>query len=212
MRTSVKKIMKILKKRYGRYYNPRSSKPYKTLIRAIISQRTKDETTDKVSKKLFKVASTPKKMASLGRPRIARIIRAANYYKTKSKRIHQISRMLVNDYRGKVPKTRKGLMELLGVGGKTADIVMLVSHKASVIPVDTHVAVISRRLGWTKEKSAEKIRKDLHTLFPKGDRRYVNILLVEFGKDICTKHKPKCYRCPIENMCPYPYKNLKSQK
>jgi len=115
---------------------------------------------------------------------------------------------LATEHGGRVPNTREGLMALPGVGGKTADIVMMVSYNKGVIPVDTHVEVVSQRLGWTKEKTAEKIRSDLHKLFPERTRGYVNILLVEFGKEFCKKHKPRCRVCPIEKMCPYEKKNL----
>jgi endonuclease-3 len=83
---------------------------------------------------------------------------------------------------------------------------MLVSHGAAVIPVDTHVQVVAQRLGWTRQKEPEKIRDDLHKLFPPKTRGYVNILLVEFGKEFCRMHLPRCYACPIEKLCPYPNK------
>jgi endonuclease-3 len=215
-RKKAMKIIRILKRRYkparrGEVSGSWAKTPYRVLVSAIISQRTKDETTTKVTRVLFRRSATPAKMVALGRVEIAKTIRSANYYKGKSKRIYDISRILVKDHKGRVPKTREELMKLPGVGGKTADIVMLVSHGADVVPVDTHVAVVAHRLGWTKEKKREKIREDLHEIFSSKSRRYVNILLVEFGKEICRKHRPKCYACPIEKLCPYPDKNLKKK-
>jgi len=207
------KIIRILRKQYpqrkrGEVTSARSRKPFEVLVSAIISQRTKDETTARVASELFKKARTPKKMVAIGKREIAKTIRPANYYKTKADRIHRIAKILANDYGGRVPKTREELMKLPGVGGKTADIVMMVSHGEGVIPVDTHVEVVSQRLGWTKEKTAEKIRSDLHRLFPPRTRGYVNILLVEFGKEFCRKHRPRCGVCPIEKLCLYQKKNL----
>lgn len=214
-RKKAMKIIRILKQRYkparrGEVSSSATRSPYKVLVSAIISQRTKDETTVKVTRALFKRSATPAKMVALGRAEIAKTIRSANYYKGKSKRIYDISKILLKEHKGRLPKTREQLMKLPGVGGKTADIVMLVSHGADVIPVDTHVAVVAHRLGWTKEKKREKIREDLHKIFLPRTRAYVNILLVEFGKEICRKHRPKCYACPIEKLCPYPNKNLRT--
>lgn len=215
MPKDVGKIVRVLKRRYrvarrGEVTSTSSKKPFEVLVSAIISQRTKDETTARVSAELLKKARTPKAMAVLGRAEIAKTIRSANYYKGKSKRIHDISKILMREHNGRMPKTREGLMKLPGVGGKTADIVMLVSYGADVIPVDTHVAVVAHRLGWTKEKDRrEKIREDLHRVFPPRMRGYVNIILVEFGKEFCRMHRPRCGECPIEGMCPYPNKNLK---
>ena len=207
------KIIRILRKQYpqrnrGEVTSSDSRLPFEVLVSAIISQRTKDEATARVASQLFKKAKTPKKMVAIGKREIAKTIRAANYYKTKADRIYRISKILANNYSGRVPKTREELMKLPGVGGKTADIVMMVSHGANLIPVDTHVQVVSQRLDWTKQRTAEKIRTDLHRLFPKRTRGYVNILLVEFGKEFCRKHRPRCKVCPIEKMCPYEKKNL----
>ena len=212
-RKKAMRIIQILKHRYkvskrGEVGSSATRSPYKVLISAIISQRTKDETTARVSAKLFKHASTPKKMMELGRAGIAKTIRSANYYKGKSKRIYEISKILVKDYKGRVPKSREELMDLPGVGMKTADIVILVSYGAAVVPIDTHVQILSQRLGWSKHKRPEKIREDLHEIFPPKKRAIVNNLLVAFGKEICRKHRPKCKSCPIRKLCPYPKKNL----
>lgn len=206
-------IIRILKKRYplkgrGEVSSSLKKRSFEVMVSAIISQRNRDEVTAKVASALLKRANTPMKMAKLGRREITSTIRSANYYKTKAKRIYDISRILVKEYNGRMPKTREELMKLPGIGGKTADIIMLVSHGAGVIPVDTHVEVISRRLGWSNGKTPEKIREDLHRIFPKKERSYVNILLVEFGKEFCRKHMPRCKVCPIEKLCPYPNKHL----
>jgi len=211
------KIIRILKRRYrparrGEVSSSSARSPYKVLVSAIISQRTKDETTTKVSAALFKRAATPASMVRLGRAEIAKTIRSANYYKTKAKRIYDVSKILMREHKGRMPKTREELMKLPGIAGKSADIIMLVAYGASVIPIDVHCAVVAYRLGWTKEKKKrEKIREDLHAIFTPRTRRYVNILLVEFGKEICQTRLPKCYECPIGNLCPYPNKNLKKR-
>lgn len=212
MKPSVaRSIIGILKRRYpqrrrGEVASTDTSSPFEVMIVTIISQRNRDEITEKVSDALLRKADTPEKMMELGRAGIARTIRSANFYKTKAKHIYDAARMVRREFGGRVPRTRNELMRLPGVGGKTADIIMLVSQGAAVIPVDTHVQVVSQRLGWTKERKPEKIRDDLHRLFPARMRGYINILLVEFGKEICRMHVPRCYVCPVEKFCPYPNK------
>ncbi|MFH1623220.1 MAG: endonuclease III, partial [Candidatus Aenigmatarchaeota archaeon] len=192
--------------RRGEVASTAARKPFEVMVSAIISQRNRDEVTEKVAGGLLRRANTPAKMSRLGRAAITKAIRSANFYKTKAKHIFEAARMIVKDFRGKMPATRAELMRLPGVGGKTADIIMLASYGANVIPIDTHVQVVSQRLGWTKEKEPEKIRADLHKIFPPKTRGRVNILLVEFGKEFCRMHLPRCYACPVEKLCPYPHK------
>lgn len=200
------KIIKILQKRY-KVRNQRG-KPFKVLISCVLSQRTKDETTGPAAERLFLSADTPQKILKLPARKIAKLIYPVGFYNQKAKRIKQICRILMKDYNGRVPRTREKLMRLPGVGGKTADIVLLFSYGKDVIPVDTHVAKISRRLGWTNHKNPEKIREDLHKLILPKNRAVVNGLLVTFGKDICQSPFPKCYNCPVQKLCPYQLKRL----
>jgi endonuclease-3 len=116
--------------------------------------------------------------------------------------------MLVKKFKGKVPNTREELMELPGVGGKSADIVLSFSYGQPVIAVDAHVKWVATVLGMTREKEPEKIRSDLHALFPENERSTVNEMLVRFGKDICNTGRPKCWICPIREMCKYEKKRL----
>ncbi len=188
----------------------RREKPFEVLIHGMLSHRTKDETTFPAQQKLLKIASTPEKILKLSSKRIEKIIYPVGFYRQKAKHIKQTCKILVEKYNGRIPGTRKELMELPGVGGKTADIVLLFAHGHGVIPVDTHVAVISKR--WhvaDKKDSPEKVRENLHRLIKEEDRPIVNQLLVQFGKEICKAPIPKCYMCPVEKLCPYENKNLK---
>lgn len=202
MNKRVSAVVSILRKRYGGC-DFRRERPYRALISTIISQRTKDETTDIASRRLFSLADTPEKMASLSLNKIESAIRLSNYHRTKARNIKKASTILIKDYSSRVPLSREELMKLPGVGGKTADIVMLVTRDEPVIPVDTHVAVVSKRLGWTGEDEPEKIRADLHRLFAEKERPDINFLLVSLGKEVCTKRFPKCGSCPLKRLCPY---------
>jgi endonuclease-3 len=203
----IKKIIHILRKRYG--YKHKKSDPYRSLVTTILSQRTKDETTAVAAKRLFDVVKTPREMVKLPEKTIAKLIYPVGFYEQKAKNIKKTSRILLEKYNGKVPDDRKVLIELPGVGGKTADCVLCFAFGRDVVPVDVHVAVISQRLGLTKQKHPEKIRDDLGKTIPSGLKKVVNYLFVEFGKEICQTRLPKCYICPIEKLCPYEKKNLK---
>jgi len=207
-RNTIEKIIVCLNKVYR--VEKWKSNPFKVLITTVLSHRTKDQTTRKASQQLFKAADTPEKILKLSEKKIAKLIYPVGFYEQKAKRIKQICKILLEKYGSKVPAKREELMQLPGVGGKTADVVLCYAFSQDVIPVDVHVAVISRRLHLTKNKNPEKIREDLHRQIPEKYRRIVNHLFVEFGKDICQTRLPLCYKCPIVKFCPYESKNLKS--
>lgn len=204
--SGVEKIIKILNKKYEiKFWK---EEPFKLLVGTILSQRTKDEKTSQAWKRLFSKANTPEKILRLNEKQIENLIKGVGFYRQKAKRIKQVSRIILEKYGGRVPSSREELMKFPGVGPKTADVVLSYSFGIPVIAVDTHVATISKRLGWTKSNKPEKIREDLHKIIPKKYRLIVNSLFVEFGKDIC-KAKPRCYLCPIVKFCKYEPKNLK---
>ncbi|MFH7860673.1 MAG: endonuclease III [Candidatus Aenigmatarchaeota archaeon] len=198
--SNVERIVKILNEKYK--VKPWKEKPFKLLIGTILSQRTRDEKTSQAWKKLFSRANTPEKILNLSEKEIQSLIKDVGFYRQKAKRIKKISQIILQEYKGKVPSSREELIKLPGVGPKTADVVLSYSFGKPVIAVDTHVATISKRLGWTKNNEPEKIREDLHKIVPKKYRLIINILFVEFGKDIC-KAKPKCYACPIIKFCKF---------
>ncbi len=197
----VEEILGILQRKYliNRY---RNSSPFFELIGTVLSHRTKDEVTWESAKKLLRIAPTPEKMLELSGREISKIIYPVGFYKQKAERIREICKIILKKYAGKVPDTREELMELPGVGGKTADIVLSHSFSQPVIAVDAHVVWVSNQLGWTVSKDPEKVREDLHKLIPPRLRSDVNSLLVQFGKDICNTGRPKCLKCMISKYCP----------
>jgi endonuclease-3 len=205
----VEKIIKILNSKYR--VKPRKENPFVVLIACILSQRTKDETTEEAAKRLFSVAKNPEEILRLSTKKLEKLIYPVGFYRQKAKRIKELCKILLKSYKGKVPKTREELLKLPGVGFKTADVVLSYGHGEDVVAVDTHVAVISRRLGLTKSEDPEKIREDLHRLIPINLRKNVNLLFVEFGKDVCRTFKPKCNVCPLKNYCEY-YKEIRGKE
>ena len=207
---NIPKIISLLKQEVKDFENPVVSKigeiqrdPFKVLISCILSLRTQDRTTGPISLKLFQVADTPQKLAKMPLNKIQKIIRPVNYYITKSIRIQQIAKDIIEKYNGKVPDTFEELMKLKGVGKKTAAITMVYGHKKSdYIPVDVHVHVISNRLGWVKTKNAEQTMDELMKLVPKKYWHYLNDLFVLHGQNICFTNSPICSRCAIRQYCP----------
>lgn len=218
-----KKFRKIIRKLNSIYrIEPRKGKPFETLIGGILSHRTKDEVTFPALERLLKKANTPEKILALPEQEIAKTIYPVGFYPTKAKRIRQACSELLERFKGKVPRNREELMSLPGVGGKTADVVLLFAFGEPVIPVDTHVHAISRRFQIASEGDSpkkvrkklhaftpKKVREKLHALVPEKDRLIVNQLLVQFGREVCASPTPKCYKCPIVELCPYERKNLK---
>jgi len=176
--------------------------PYTTLISCILSLRTKDEVTEKASIRLLKKYNTPEKMIKLSEKQIQSLIYPVGFYKTKAKRIKEMSQTLIEKYNSMVPDDFNELLKLKGVGRKTANIVMVYGHKKEgYLPIDTHCHRIPNRLGWIKTKTPEETEKKLREILPKKHWHDFNNLFVTFGQTICVPISPFCSRCPIKNYC-----------
>lgn len=175
--------------------------PYQVLISTLLSLRTKDEVTLTASERLFCLAKTPQEMLKLKEREIARTIYPVGFYRTKAKRILEISKTLLEKYEGKVPNRLDELLQLKGVGRKTANLVLTLGFRKLGICVDTHVHRISNRLGLVKTKTAEKTEFALRKILPKKYWIPYNDLLVAFGQTLCRPVSPWCSRCPIEKDC-----------
>lgn len=175
--------------------------PFKVLIACIISQRTKDETTDKVTEKLFKKIKNPYDLQKIDKEKLEKIIYPSGFYRVKANRLKELSKVLIEKYKGKVPDSIEELLKLPQVGRKTANIVITKGFKKLGIAVDTHVHRIVNRLGIVKTKRPEETEFELRKIVPKKYWIELNDYLVNFGKTICTPISPKCSICPIEKYC-----------
>jgi endonuclease-3 len=203
----VSNLIKFLKERYGRDIKIKPSanhEVFKLLIETILSQRTRDENSGKAAENLFSKADTPEKILRLNIRKLEKLIRISGPFIQKAKRIKQVSKIILNEYNGKVPKTRVELMELPGVGFKTADIVLMYGHGIPSIAIDTHCNRVPKRIGIVDEKAnVEEVKKNLESLIPKKDWCIVNTGLVQFGREICRPINPKCEICPMKRHCKY---------
>jgi len=204
-----KTILKIIKE-VNKLYDVRFRKenPFRLLIGVLLSHRTKDEVSWPANDRLFNRAKNVDDFLKLSKKQIEKTIYPVGFYRQKAKKIKQICKIIKEKYNGKVPNTREELMELPGIGGKSADIVLSYAYGQPVIAVDVHVAVISRRWHLTEQTNPEKIREDLHKKIPMKYRLIFNDLLVQFGKEYCRTRYPKCKICPIFKLCPYENKNV----
>ena len=196
-------VVRFLKQRYGaeiarRWYRD----PFKLLIGCVLSQRTREENTEAACRALFAVASTPGRISKLPASRLQQLIKPAGLAKQKASNIKRICRILLEKYRGAVPADRGLLLELPGVGPKTADVTLCYAFGKPCIPVDTHVNRISRRLGLVNESAKlEQVGPALQKIFSKREWHLINRGFVLFGREICFPRNPRCGVCPLKAFC-----------
>jgi endonuclease-3 len=201
-------IIKLLKKETKKFVLPsvttianKNKDPFLVLISCLLSLRTKDIITSRASERLFKLAKTPLETSKLSTKIIEKTIFPVGFYKTKAKRIVEISKILLKNYNGKVPNTIEELLKLNGVGRKTANLVVILGYNKYGICVDTHVHRISNRLGFVKTKTPEKTEFELRKKLPKKYWKIYNDLLVTYGQNICKPISPFCSKCIINKYC-----------
>lgn len=202
------RVISSLERRYPGKGFFRKGDPFHVLISTVLSQRTRDENTEIASKRLFSRFKTPKELANAPIREIEKLIKEAGFYMVKARKIKEISRIILEKYRGRVPRDIERLIELPGVGRKTASCVLLYGFGEPCIPVDVHVAVISSRLGLSGKRNPDDIQDELEGMLPKTRWAGVNELMVRFGKEICRTAHPRCGLCDLTDFCSY-YKKYK---
>ena len=178
-----------------------SKSPFHVLISCILSLRTQDATTAQASRRLFALAGTPAKMLTLPTKKIEKAIYPVGFYRTKARNIRDICRALVEKYSGKVPDEIDELLELKGVGRKTANLVVTLGYRKPGICVDTHVHRISNRWGYVRTKTPKETEFALREKLPQQYWIEYNDLLVSFGQQLCRPISPICSQCPVERYC-----------
>jgi len=177
--------------------------PFSILIGTILSARTKDESTARISKELFKKYKTAKQLANAKIKDVEKIIKSIGFYHVKARRIIEVSKIIDSKYKGKVPDDLEKLVGLPGVGRKTANCVLVYAYEIPAIPVDIHVHRISNRLGLVNTKTPEETEFALMEKIPKKYWLNVNDTFVMYGQNICKPISPMCGVCKIRNGCKY---------
>ena len=175
--------------------------PFKILIGTILSARSRDENTTKVVNRLFATCRTPEELANADLEDIKKIIHSIGFYNVKAARIKEVAGQIVEKFAGKVPSDIDKLLELPGVGRKTANCVLVYAFDKPAIPVDIHVHRISNRLGIVDTKTPEQTEEALGRAVDKKLWTRVNDTFVMYGQNICLPVKPNCRVCDLKGEC-----------
>ncbi|KXS50066.1 MAG: endonuclease III [Halanaerobium sp.] len=206
-REKVEELVEIFSKHYpepGTALEHNSS--FELLIATILSAQTTDVQVNKVTKELFKEYNTPKAVLKLSQKELEEKINSIGLYRNKTKYILKTCRMLIDDFGGEVPSTRKELLKLAGVGRKTANVVLANAFYKAAFPVDTHVFRVSERLGLSSGKNVNQTEKELTKLIPKKYWIDFHHWLIDHGRAICKAQNPDCENCFASHICRY-YQN-----
>lgn len=176
--------------------------PFQLIVATALSAQSTDVVVNQVTPGLFARFPTPAALAQASQEEVESCINRLGMFRQKSKNIIGLARRLVEQHQGEVPRHLEQLIELPGVGRKTANVVLGVAFQTPVgVVVDTHVSRISQRLGWTQQTTPEKIEQELMLLLPRSEWDMVSHTLIFHGRRICTARKPACSTCPVNKSC-----------
>jgi endonuclease-3 len=201
--SKVEIALNALKKYYGvDAFKVERVPPFYALIGCILSQRTRDKNASNAANALFAVASTPQEILALDPETLRQLIRPSGYYNQKVKHISGACRAIIERFGGETPRTRDELLTLVGVGPKTADIVLSYGYGEPAIAVDTHINRVSRRAGLARAKAKPtEVKNALQGVLSQSDWVYADGALLQLGKDYCKPRKPRCVECPLNVFC-----------
>ncbi len=176
--------------------------PFELLAATILSAQTTDVRVNMVTPELFAAYPTPEDLAAADPERVEEIVRSTGFYKNKTKSLIGMAQALSERFGGDVPGAMKDLVTIPGVGRKTANVVRSVALGLPGLPVDTHVARLSRRLGLTTETDPVKIEHELNSMIPAAERGLFSLRLILHGRRVCLARKPRCGECVLADFCP----------
>lgn len=187
--------------------NPKSelehATPYELLVAVVLSAQATDKSVNLATRKLFPVANTPEKIASLGVEDLESYIRTIGLYRGKARNVIALSKILLDEHGGQVPHTREALEALPGVGRKTANVVLNVAFEEPTIAVDTHVFRVANRTGLAPGKDPLEVETKLLKVTPKKYLRNAHHYLILHGRYTCIAKKPLCGKCPVYGQCEF---------
>ena len=186
----------------------RYSTPFELLIAVLLSAQATDVSVNKATAKLYPVANTPQAFLELGEEGLKSYISSIGLYNSKAKHAIQTARKLVEEFDGEVPRTRKELESLPGVGRKTANVVLNVLWGEPTMAVDTHIFRVANRTGLAPGKTPLEVEKKLLKVIPEKYLKHAHHWLILHGRYTCTARKPKCHTCPIHDVCAWPEKTI----
>lgn len=177
--------------------------PYTLLVAVVLSAQATDTGVNKATRTLFAHVRAPEQMLKLGEAGLKRHIKTIGLYNAKAKNIIGLSKMLVKNFGGKVPRTREELQSLPGVGRKTANVLLNVLHGEPTIAVDTHVFRVANRIGMAKGKTPEEVEHKLMKAVPNKWLSHAHHWLILHGRYVCKARAPLCPQCKVRDLCDY---------
>jgi len=212
--TRAEEIITRLLSCYERRHRPRSSNPFHSLVRIILSQNTSSRNVATAYKQLEEaIGVTPEALAEASVEAIAEAIRPAGMHNRRSRTLKRVAEAVLKRYGGDItsvlhkpyPRAREELMGLPGIGLKTADVLLMFDAGKAVIPVDRHIFRIAGRLQLAPAKASyDDIRQALEDAADPGNYEDVHVLLIRFGREVCRAQRPRCGDCFLNDLCPYP--------
>lgn len=187
----------------------RYTTPYELLVAVVLSAQCTDERVNIVTERLFQNYSTPEKMVTLSQEELEKYIFSCGFYRMKAEHILSASRDIIEKFGGEVPNTVESLMQLAGVGKKTANVIYSVAFGGAAIAVDTHVFRVSNRLGIAKGATPLDVEAGLNKAIPKADWSKAHHWLIYHGRQVCHSQKPSCEICTLRSICDYAKKPKK---
>jgi endonuclease-3 len=177
--------------------------PFRVLVATMLSAQTQDAVTAAAARRLFAAARGPRAMAALPTARVERLIYPVSFYRVKARHVRETCRQILSRFGGRVPATMEELLTLPGVGRKTANLVLILSHASrDNICVDTHVHRLANRLGWVRTRTPTETEHALYKVVPRRWWPRVNLCLVTWGQNVCRPVYPRCGACVVSPQCP----------
>jgi endonuclease-3 len=177
--------------------------PYTLLVAVVLSAQSTDVGVNRATKPLFAKVDTPQKMLKLGEAKLVEAIRSLGFFNMKAKNVMRLSRILVDEYGGQVPREREALEKLPGVGRKTASVVLNIAFGEPAIAVDTHIFRVSNRTGLAPGPDPDAVADLLEKVVPDHFKLHAHHWLILHGRYVCVARKPKCPECVIADVCRY---------
>ncbi len=200
------RMRSILDRLYETYPNSHCSldhrTPFQLLISTMLSAQCTDERVNKVTPELFKFYPTAPAMASAPVEHLADLVRSTGFFNSKSRNMSACARMLLEEYGGEVPSRLEDLIKLPGVGRKTANVVLGTAFNIPGLVVDTHVIRIANLLGFTNQKDAVKIERELEPIIDQEHWVMFTHLIIDHGRAVCIARRPQCHVCVLAEFCP----------
>ena len=179
------------------------SNPYTLLVAVVLSAQATDVGVNKATKALFKAADSPQKMLALGEDRVREHVKTIGLFNSKAKNIVKLSKILLEQYGGKVPCNRDALQALPGVGRKTANVVLNVAFGEATIAVDTHIFRVGNRTGLARGRTPLAVELKLEKAVPEKYRLHAHHWLILHGRYTCKARKPDCPNCRVADLCAF---------